>query len=150
MFFENRVLKTLERIRSRVAVSLRIQLWDGQTFDFCSDPNVIVTIPDSAALRYFVSPSLDFRGDKGLRYAVSIDDAAPVTVNIIPDPSEKAWNKAVADNVRVLTTRLEVPSAGPHRVKLWRVDPGVVFQRLVLSRGPLSGSYLGPVESVRR
>ncbi len=101
-------------------------------------------------LTVFVSPSLDFWGDKGLRYAVSLDDAPPVTVNIMPDPSERAWNTAVADNVRVLTTRLEVPSAGPHRVKLWRVDPGVVFQRLVLSRGPLSGSYLGPVESVRR
>ena len=51
MFFENRVLKTLEQIRSRVAVPLRIQLWNGQTFDFCSDPNVVVTIPDSVALR---------------------------------------------------------------------------------------------------
>ncbi len=104
----------------------------------------------STDLTVFVSPSLDFRGDKGLRYAVSIDAAPPVTVNIIPDPSEKAWNRAVADNVRALTTRLDIPSAGAHRVRLWRVDPGVVFQRLVLSRGPLGGSYLGPVESPRR
>ena len=51
MFFENRVLKTLEKIRSRVAVPLRIQLWNRQTFNFCSDPNVVVTIPDSVALR---------------------------------------------------------------------------------------------------
>ncbi|WP_421739037.1 glycosyl hydrolase 115 family protein [Caulobacter sp.] len=100
-------------------------------------------------LTVFVAPSLDSRGDKGLRYAVSIDDAAPVVVNTIPDASERAWNKAVADNVRVLTTRLEIPSAGAHRVKLWRVDPGVVFERLVLSRLPLGGSYLGPVESRR-
>jgi len=104
----------------------------------------------STDLTVFVSPSLDFRGDKGLRYAVSVDGAPPVTVNIIPDASEKAWNRAVADNVRALTTRLEIPSAGAHRVRLWRVDPGVVFQRLVLSRGPLGGSYLGPVESPRR
>ncbi|OZA77159.1 MAG: glycosyl hydrolase, partial [Caulobacter sp. 39-67-4] len=101
-------------------------------------------------LTVFVSPSLDFRGNRGLRYAVSINDAPPVTVNIIPDPSERAWDKAVADNIRRLTTRLEIPSAGAHRVRLWRVDPGVVFQRLVLSRAPPSGSYLGPVESVRR
>ena len=101
-------------------------------------------------LTVFVSPSLDFRGGDGLRYAVSIDDAAPVVVNIIPDPSEKAWDKAVADNIRALTTRLDIPVAGSHRVTLWRVDPGVVFQRLVLSRGPLSGSYLGSPESLRR
>jgi hypothetical protein len=101
-------------------------------------------------LTVFTAPSLDFRGGKGLTFAVSIDGAAPVVVNTIPDPSQKAWDKAVADNVRQLTTRLQVPSAGAHRVTLWRVDPGVVFERLVLSRGPLPGSYLGPVESVRR
>jgi hypothetical protein len=101
-------------------------------------------------LTVFTAPGLDFRGGKGLTFAVSIDDAAPVVVNTLPDPSQKAWDKAVADNVRQLTTRLQVPSAGPHRVTLWRVDPGVVFERLVLSRGPLPGSYLGPVESVRR
>jgi hypothetical protein len=101
-------------------------------------------------LTVFTAPSLDFRGGKGLSFAVSIDDAAPVVVNTLPDPSQKAWDKVVADNVRVLTTRLQVPSAGAHRVTLWRVDPGVVFERLVLSRGALPGSYLGPVESVRR
>jgi hypothetical protein len=103
-----------------------------------------------ADLTVFTAPSLDFRGGKGLSFAVSIDGAAPVVVNTLPDPSQKAWDKAVADNVRQLTTRLQVPSAGAHRVTLWRVDPGVVFERLVLSRGPLPGSYLGPVESVRR
>lgn len=100
-------------------------------------------------LTVLVSPTLDFRGGQGLTYAVSIDDGAPVTVNSQPDPSNKAWDKAVADNVRSQTTPLTVPSAGPHRVRLWRVDPGVVFQRLVLSRGPAPESYLGPPESVR-
>ncbi|WP_233282159.1 glycosyl hydrolase 115 family protein [Caulobacter vibrioides] len=100
-------------------------------------------------LTVLVSPTLDFRGGKGLAYAVSIGDGAPVVVNSQPDASEAAWDKAVADSVRAQTTRLNVPSAGPHRVRLWRVDPGVVFQRLVLSRGPLPASYLGPPESVR-
>jgi hypothetical protein len=35
-------------------------------------------------------------------------------------------------------------------VKLWLVDPNVVFQRLVVTRGPLPASYLGPPESPRR
>jgi hypothetical protein len=96
-----------------------------------------------------VAPTLDFRGGKGLAYAVSIDDAAPVIVNSEPDRANKAWEKAVADNVRATTTTLNVPSAGPHRVRIWRVDPGLVFERLVLSRGPVPASYLGPVESVR-
>lgn len=100
-------------------------------------------------LTVLVAPTLDFRGGQGLAYAVSIDDAAPVVVNSQPDLSNKAWDKAVADNVRATTTRLSAPSAGPHRVRLWRVDPGVVFERLVLSRGSVPASYLGPPESVR-
>ncbi|PVM89024.1 glycosyl hydrolase 115 family protein [Caulobacter radicis] len=100
-------------------------------------------------LTVLVSPGLDVAGGTGPRFAVSIDDAPPVVVNTIPDPSEKAWDKAVADNVRSLTTPLAVPSAGAHRVRLWRVDPGVVFQRVVISRGVVAGSYLGPVEGMR-
>ena len=63
MFFEQRVIKTLEQIRSRVAVPLRIQLWNGRQFDFCSEPSVTVTIPDLAALRYFVAPNLGTLGE---------------------------------------------------------------------------------------
>ncbi|MDG2529438.1 glycosyl hydrolase 115 family protein [Caulobacter endophyticus] len=100
-------------------------------------------------LTVLVSPGLDVTGGTGPRFAVSIDDAAPVVVNTIPDPSEKAWDKAVADNIRSLTISLSIPSAGAHRVRLWRVDPGVVFQRLVISRGTAPGSYLGPVEGMR-
>ena len=76
MFFENRVLKTLEQIRSRVAVPLRIQLWNGQTFDFCSDPNVVVTILDLAALRYFVSPSLDSLGRAFVEGHIRVEGSA--------------------------------------------------------------------------
>ncbi|MBI1685100.1 glycosyl hydrolase 115 family protein [Caulobacter hibisci] len=100
-------------------------------------------------LSVFVSPGLDVTGGGGPRFAVSIDDGAPVVVNTIPDPSEKAWDRAVADNIRILMMSLSVPSAGAHRVRLWRVDPGVVFQRLVISRGAVAGSYLGPVEGTK-
>ena len=76
MFFENRVLKTLERIRSRVVVPLRIQLWNGQKFDFCSEPNVVVTIPDSAALRYFIAPSLDSLGRAFVEGHIRVEGSA--------------------------------------------------------------------------
>ena len=76
MFFENRVLKSLERIRSRVTVPLRIKLWNGQTFDFCSEPNVVVTIPDSAALRYFISPTLDSLGRAFVEGHIRVEGSA--------------------------------------------------------------------------
>lgn len=63
MFFEKRFLKTIDQIRTQVAVPLRIELWNGRQFDFCSEPSVTVTIPTSAALRYFISPNLNKLGE---------------------------------------------------------------------------------------
>ncbi|WP_165186417.1 glycosyl hydrolase 115 family protein [Caulobacter soli] len=105
-------------------------------------------------LRVFTAPSLDFRGGTGLRYAVSLDGAPPVIANLHEGEThtgegQKSWEKAVADNARVQTIRLTAAKAGAHRIRLWRVDPGVVFERLVISRGDLPENYLGPVEGVR-
>ena len=96
-----------------------------------------------------VAPSLDFRGKGGLRYAVSIDGGAPQLANLEGDPSKDAWDRSVADNARVIVTRFPAVAAGSHVVKLWRVDPGVVFERLVLDLGGVKPSYLGPPESQR-
>lgn len=63
MFFEKRFLKSIERIRRQVAVPLRIQLWNGRQFDFCSEPSVTVTIPTLSALRYFIAPNLNKLGE---------------------------------------------------------------------------------------
>ncbi|CAN5267591.1 glycosyl hydrolase 115 family protein [soil metagenome] len=106
-------------------------------------------------LRVVTTPSLDFRGGQGLRYAVSLDDAPPVQVNLHEGETragegQKAWEKAVADNVRVQRLKLTTDRAGAHRLRLWRVDPGVVFERLVISRGDVPESYLGPDEGRRR
>lgn len=63
MFFEKRFLKTIDQIRKRVAVPLRIELWNGRQFDFCTHPSVTVIIPSSSALRYFISPNLNKLGE---------------------------------------------------------------------------------------
>ena len=77
------------------------------------------------------------RGKNELRYAVSIDGGAPQIVNLLAGDNEAKWGRAVADDIRVGRSRIDVVSPGHHIVKLWLVDPNVVFQRLVLTRGPL-------------
>jgi hypothetical protein len=102
-------------------------------------------------VKAYVSPSLDFRGSStGLRYAVSIDDDPPQVVNMAADSSDAVWNRSVADNVRIMTTRHHVANAGEHTLRFRAVDPGVVLQRVVVDLGGERPSYLGPLESFHR
>lgn len=76
MFFEKRFLKAIDQIRAHVAVPLRIELWNGRQFDFCSEPSVTVTIPTSSALRYFISPNLNKLGEAFVEGHIRVDGSA--------------------------------------------------------------------------
>jgi hypothetical protein len=100
-------------------------------------------------------PTLNFTGGPGLRYAVSIDDQPPQLVNIHAGSTGKAddhdgpWNRWVVDYVNRQKTRHRVAGGGAHTVKIWLVDPGLVFQRIIVATRPLPASVLGPPESYR-
>jgi len=99
----------------------------------------------------YLAPTLNFTGGEGLRYAVSFDDEAPQIVNLhtgmVADNGNRPWEKAVAENIILKTTRHTLASPGKHVLKFWRVDPAVVLEKLVVDGGGLKPSYLGPPES---
>jgi hypothetical protein len=64
--------------------------------------------------------------------------------------SDANWARWVANNANVQSTRHHLDVGGQHVVKIWLIDPGLVVQRVVVSRGDLPASYLGPPESVRQ
>jgi hypothetical protein len=104
------------------------------------------------AVRAYLAPTLDFTNTTGLRYAVSLDDEAPQLINLhtglTPDNGNRPWERAVAENIILKTSQHNVAAAGPHVLKFWRVDPGVVLEKLVVSPGELPASYLGPPANV--
>ena len=103
----------------------------------------------------FLSPRNPTLSPDGLRYAVSIDGAAPQVVNITKatgadDTSlNKQWERNTSDNVNRTTTTHRIGRAGTHTLKFWMVDPTVVLQNLVVDTGGVRESYLGPPESRR-
>ncbi len=106
-------------------------------------------------VRVVLSPTLDFLHRGGLRFAVSIGDEPPqiVTMKLDPTPGSAdfaAWERAVSDNAYVAVSHHHIAAAGTQTLKLWRVDPGVVFQRVEVWRGAPRTSYLGPPESLRQ
>jgi hypothetical protein len=97
----------------------------------------------------YCSPSIDFQNNGGLRYAISIDDEAPQIVNLQADDSKAAWGRSVSDNIILSTSKHNINRPGKHIVKVWRVDAGVVLQKILIDFGGVKPSYLGPPESFR-
>ncbi|MFC1551481.1 glycosyl hydrolase 115 family protein [Candidatus Latescibacterota bacterium] len=101
----------------------------------------------SVNVRVYVSPTLNYYNNQGLRYAVSIDDAEPQIVNIHTDSSQRAWQETVRNNVNVTVSAHTVNAPGAHVLKFWMVDPGVVLQKIVVETEEIGQTYLDSPES---
>ena len=114
-----------------------------------------LSAPGKVEVRVTLSPSLDFLNRGGLRFAVSIGDEPPQVVTMKADPSPgsagfAAWERAVSDSVYVAVSPLRIAHAGAQTLKLWPIDPGLVFQRIEVVRGTMPASYLVPPQSQHR
>lgn len=98
----------------------------------------------------YLAPTQKFLPGEGLRYAVSFDDETPQVVNVHANYTPAEWERSVKDGVRILTTKHQLAQSGPHTLKLWAVDPALVFEKLVVNTGAPRPGYLGPPESFRR
>ena len=95
-----------------------------------------------------LAPTQKFQPGPGFRFGVSFDDEPPQVVNVHADESQAAWSRSVADGVTVATSKHTV-KPGAHVLKLWALEPGLVFQKIVIDAGGVKPSYLGPPESPR-
>jgi len=122
-----------------------------------------VTIADGERLEYAIylfdagpvkvyamlAPTQKIQPGPGLRFAVSIDDEAPQIVSVHADESREHWSRTVLDGVTELVTEHAAAKPGPHILKYWALDSGLVLEKLVVDAGGLKPSYLGPPESPR-
>jgi hypothetical protein len=92
-------------------------------------------------------PTLDAAG--ATRLAVSIDGGTPQVLAGANVTQSTAWRTAVVEQIDRLTTTVQVATPGYHTLHLWKVDPSIVVDRLVIDTGGLLPSYLGPPESYR-
>lgn len=108
-----------------------------------------IFLNDTSTLRInlLLGTTLAFNANAGLRVGISLDDETPTVINIHQNDSPSSWGKMVSDNVRSITSKHKVRSAGKHTLKYWMLDPGIVLQKIVIDTGGLKPSYLGPPES---
>jgi cyclopropane-fatty-acyl-phospholipid synthase len=59
MFLERRIERLIEKLRqSSGSIPLRLELWNGRTFDLATEPKVKIGVTSPAALRFLISPNL--------------------------------------------------------------------------------------------
>ncbi|MBN1116519.1 MAG: glycosyl hydrolase 115 family protein [Bacteroidales bacterium] len=106
------------------------------------------------SIEAFLSPSQDFKKQGGLKYAIAIDNEEPQIINM-NEREEKPdwqyanwWTQSVGDHIKIKVSQHKIDQPGKHTLKIWILDPGIVFQKFVINMGGLRPSYLGPPESI--
>jgi hypothetical protein len=121
----------------------------------CLEYRMYLFSTNTVQVRTVTSPVLNFMPDRGIRFAISLDDEAAQTITLVPQKysagnGNQDWESSVMNNARVVKSAHTVSAPGWHTLKLWMVDPGVVLQKIVVDCGGLKTSYLGPPESFHR
>lgn len=111
------------------------------------------TSTNKANITVRLGPSLNTNPKQPLQYAVAVDDAEPEVRQYITDlpksdPPAEDWYVAAANNGWDITTEANITQGG-HVLRLWALEPGVIFEKVIVDLGGVEDSYLGPPESTR-
>jgi len=100
--------------------------------------------PGDYEVQVYLSPTLDFNNSGAVDFAVSVDEGAPQTQSFNMNPHTPDWNEAVSHNALVGKSTVTITKTGQHTVSLMPLDPGLVFQKIVITKGEAPESYFGP------
>ncbi len=77
-------------------------------------------------------PSFALSNERGRRYAVAIDGETPQIVELVSNPTDAAWGRSVLRATIGGGSAHAVAASGLHTLKIFMVDPGLVFDRIVI------------------
>ncbi|MRW86183.1 methyltransferase domain-containing protein [Pseudoduganella sp. FT26W] len=97
MFVQNQLSNWISGIREQLTLPLRIELWNGQQVDLSNEaPRVTIRLPNMAAARYLLTPSLSNLGTAYVEGAIEVKGKAKdmiAVVNALARSSLKAEGK---------------------------------------------------------
>ncbi|MBN1116523.1 MAG: hypothetical protein JXA77_04945 [Bacteroidales bacterium] len=70
-----------------------------------------------------------------MKFAISIDDEDPQIINmnkgVVKPDWEYAewWMRSLGDHIKICKSEHIVDSPGLHKLRIWMLDPGIVFQK---------------------
>ena len=110
--------------------------YDFYTFNFGKANVVVQAVPTHA-----------FYEGKGVRCAVSIDDAEPIIIDFQTFGRDDEWKQNVLKNATQKQAKQIINKAGKHTLKIWMVDPGVMIDQVLIDLGGKKESYAFPKET---
>jgi hypothetical protein len=116
----------------------------------CMDYTMYLFDSGPVSVESVLAPTMAFVPGRGLRYSIALDAQPAVTVDAWASNTQQDWATAVSDGVHKVATQASVDRPGYHTLHFCMVDPGVVLEKLVISRGNQPFTYLGPPESFHR
>lgn len=123
----------------------------------CLTYKVYVKEAGEYSLKVITAPGNNLEHGRTMRYAVSVAGGGLVTGDTILDrdygigggPNRPhTWTEGVLDNCHYGITTHSL-QAGVNEIRFYGVEAGLGLQKLILYRGGLPESYLGPSESAR-
>ncbi len=103
-----------------------------------------------AKISLLLSPSLNFNGGKGLRYAISINGGIEQVVNFNGKYDGQLHDKWLINRIIESQTTHNFNQPGRYTLRFRALDTGVVLQKIVIDMGGVKPSFLGPPESEYR
>ena len=119
--------------------------------------NIYLKHPGKIKVHMYFAPTINYTTREGMYFGVGMDQDTPQKINYDADPTifnyngkvPKHWGENVSDHIKIITTELEVNQPGNHTLNYYRVDEGLVLEKIVIEteKSQLKKSYLGPPES---
>jgi hypothetical protein len=117
-------------------------------------------VPSNAALKYnftalksgpahvqvYCIPTHSIYPGLQLRYSAAMDNESPQVVNLDTEEFSHPWSDNVLRAAAIGATTHNL-SPGPHTLIIRPLDPGVVFDKVVINLGGLKPSQTGPPET---
>lgn len=84
MFLQNRIDSWISSVAPQIALPLRIELWNGRSFDFAPEaPRVTIRVPSPSAARYLLSPSLANLGTAYVEGIIEVKGHAADMIKVV-------------------------------------------------------------------
>ncbi|NYE62061.1 cyclopropane-fatty-acyl-phospholipid synthase [Duganella sp. 1224] len=84
MFVQNQLSNWISGVREQLSLPLRIELWNGQQVDLSSEtPRVTIRLPNMAAARYLLTPSLSNLGTAYVEGAIEVKGKAKDMIAVV-------------------------------------------------------------------